>query len=332
MPLRRSTEATPTAGAGEEPESTAPGEQGADLQTPGPSSEHPERLRQFAFFRLSSEAYISDPYERGRIAWGQTLESLAKLAEPEDWVGTDSDVARPLPILDSYLRYTYARLHLEGKICVAEEGEYAAFNTGLLTPHAEDVFALFARNRNENAQPWVFLRWAPESDRLIMQQFPEPPEMAEYVHTAADLVYDWPRPLKLAYEHILVDNIERFPPDLRQTTMRARQALDLAVAWALKRVRRNYKTVVPQWYPRLGAAGAQFLMPLDLSGDHDVDLALVVSAVGESAYRGHTVLTLDMAYTNARLVARPDSDWLVPRATAIPAVDEAFDLEADAPG
>ncbi len=165
-----------------------------------------------------------------------------------------------------------------------------------------------------------------------MQQFPESPGMAEYVHTAADLVYDWRPPLKLAYEHILVDNIERFPPDVRQTTMRARQALDLAVAWALKRVRRNYKTVVPQWYPRLGAAGAQFLMPLDLSGDNDVDLALVVSAVGDSAYRGHTVLTLDMAYTNARLVARPDSDWLVPRATAIPAVDEAFDPDADAPG
>ncbi len=68
MPLRRSTEVTPTAGDGDEPESTAPREQRADLQTPGSSSEHPERLRQFAFFRLSSEEYISDPYERGRIA------------------------------------------------------------------------------------------------------------------------------------------------------------------------------------------------------------------------------------------------------------------------
>lgn len=257
------------------------------------------------------------------------MENLARLVETEDWVGNDSDVSRPLPILDSYLRYTYARLHLEAKICVTDDGEYAAFNTGLLTPHAEDVFALFGRNRVENAQPWVFVRWAAESDRVIMLRFPDPPEMAEYVHSAADLVYDWRRPLKLAYEHILVDNLERFPDDLRQNTMRARQALDLAVAWALKRVRRNYKTVVPQWYPRLGAAGAQFLMPLDLSGDHEVDLALVVSAVGDNAYRGHTVLTLDMAYTNARLVARPDSDWLIPRATTIPAVDEAFGTEAN---
>ena len=27
-------------------------------------------------------------------------------------------------------------------------------------------------------------------------------------------------------------------------------------------------------------------------------------------YRGNTVLTLDMAYSNARLLARPDPDWL----------------------
>jgi hypothetical protein len=54
------------------------------------------------------------------------------------------------------------------------------------------------------------------------------------------------------------------------------------------------------------------------------DLALVVSSVEDRAYRGHTVLTLEMAYTNARLVARPDSDWLVPNAAPNQAIDEAF--------
>ncbi|MEV8632439.1 DUF3825 domain-containing protein [Streptosporangium sp. NPDC051023] len=31
-------------------------------------------------------------------------------------------------------------------------------------------------------------------------------------------------------------------------------------------------------------------------------------------YRGHTVLTTAMAYNNASLLARPDSDWLRPAA------------------
>lgn len=283
---------------------------------------HADRLRRFAFFRVESPDFIEDPRDRATLAWEQTLKSLANLAESEDWVGANPGDDRPLPILDSYLRYTYQRLVLEGKIAVSDDGSHAAINTGLLTPHAEDIFGLFVKNRVEDAQRWMFLRWTAESDRTILQHFPDPPTMAEYVRVAGDLVYDWRRPIKLAYEHILVDNLDRFPRDLASQPTRARQALDLAVAWATKRAMRNYKTVVPQWYPKLGAAGAQFLMPLDLTGDQSVDLALVISSVGDTVYRGHTVLTLDMAYTNARLVARPDSDWLLPQAVTLATHDD----------
>jgi hypothetical protein len=34
-----------------------------------------------------------------------------------------------------------------------------------------------------------------------------------------------------------------------------------------------------------------------------------------------------MAYTNARLVARPDSEWLVPSAASMPAADEAYSMD-----
>lgn len=214
---------------------------------------------------------------------------------------------------------------MEEKIAVTGDGDWAALNTGLLTAHAEDIFGLFRRNHHEDVQRWVFLRWATEADRDVLQHFGDPPLMAEYVTTAADLVYDWRRPLKLAYEHILVDNLDPFPAELQSQPMRARQALGHAVEWTLKRVRRNHKVIVPQWYPKLGDSGAGFFMPLDLTGSGDADLALVVSEVGDVAYRGHTVLTLEMAYTNARLVARPDSDWLKPQAPSMPATEDAFD-------
>ena len=55
----------------------------------------------------------------------------------------------------------------------------------------------------------------------------------------------------------------------------------------------------------------QLLLPLCLNQPDRADLALVVDKVGNS-YRGNTVLTLDMAYRNARLITRPDSDWLRP--------------------
>lgn len=293
----------------------------------GPVTEgHAPKIRAFAFFPYRGDRGAVDPGDLAKVAWRDVLTALADMAEPEEWTGPNP-TGRTLPILDSFLRYTYERLVMEDKILVTESGDWAAFNTGLLTPHAEEIFGLFERNRSEDHQRWVFLRWAPESDREILRSFPEPPLMAEYVSNSSDLVYDWRRELKVAYDHILNDNIGRFPAHLASQPIAAKRELDVALASTLKRVRRNYKVVVPQWYPMLGESGGQFLMPLDLTGTGGADLALVVSTVGDRAYRGHTVLTLDMAYTNARLVARPDSEWLVPAAGAIPAADEAYASE-----
>ena len=86
-----------------------------------------------------------------------------------------------------------------------------------------------------------------------------------------------------------------------------RSALDGAISAAKRRVRRNYKTAIPQYY----RGGLQLLLPLCLVEPHRADLALVV-ARENMVYRASTVLTLDMAYNNARLVARPDTEWLNP--------------------
>jgi len=81
-----------------------------------------------------------------------------------------------------------------------------------------------------------------------------------------------------------------------------------------KRVYRNYKTAVPQFYRDKGGAGCmQLLLPLCLEDPGKADLALAIEKnEAGNAYRGSTVLTLDMAYNNARLLARPDTEWLQP--------------------
>lgn len=57
----------------------------------------------------------------------------------------------------------------------------------------------------------------------------------------------------------------------------------------------------------------QLLIPICLVNESIPDLALVVNKnKAGSQYLGHTCLTLDMAYNNARLIARPDSAWLKP--------------------
>ncbi|MEM0998978.1 MAG: DUF3825 domain-containing protein [Bacteroidota bacterium] len=74
-----------------------------------------------------------------------------------------------------------------------------------------------------------------------------------------------------------------------------------------KRIKRNDKTAIPQYF----RGKVQLLIPLCLESRGKADLALVVSKVGQ-VYRASTCLSLDMAINNARLIAKPDDDWLVP--------------------
>ena len=80
-----------------------------------------------------------------------------------------------------------------------------------------------------------------------------------------------------------------------------------AVDNARQRVRRSYKTAIPQFYK----GQVQLLLPLCFGSPQAADLALVVER-HQTFYRSSTCLTLDMAYNNARQLARPDRDWLQP--------------------
>ena len=105
----------------------------------------------------------------------------------------------------------------------------------------------------------------------------------------------------------LSDAIE---PDNR--CMRAiKRRLEDAKWLAEKRIRWNFKTAIPQYYPRFNLMS--LLLPLALINDEIVDIALVVTKNPSGSYQGRTILPVDWAYMNARLVCRPDSDWLVPQ-------------------
>lgn len=249
----------------------------------------------------------------------QKIDALAQLAAPEDWEyhHETPDPSRPPPTIPhpalvSYLRYTFKRLHEEGKI-VESEGR-AAFNTGLATPLQEEIFAFLEPNQRTDAQRWFLPTFCPESDRRLVV-FRDLPKRAEYFENPADLLFDPRRPFRKNLSHIIEENRDRFPEPYRSDPEphRLRIALDGAIDHAMKRVRHNYKTAVPQYYwPRGAARGQlQLLLPLCLTTTTEVDVALTVQRHGE-VYIASTVLTLEMAYNNARLIARPDSEWLSP--------------------
>jgi len=111
-------------------------------------------------------------------------------------------------------------------------------------------------------------------------------------------------------DHIIQDNISRFPTHLQSAgDGELRRQLVGAIDEARKKVRTNYKIAVPQYYD----GKIQLLLPLCLTaGSPNPDLALVVHKLNEDTYTARTCLTLKMAYNNARLIVKPQSDWLKP--------------------
>ncbi|MFJ9899600.1 DUF3825 domain-containing protein [Streptomyces sp. NPDC091280] len=269
-----------------------------------------------ALFEYAHMGYVrSGASLRDGIGDPDIFDRLADMAEPENWDGREGEPRGGNRILRNYVRWTFERAHQQGKISTSADGSFSAFNTGLATARQETIYGLFRRNDRPDSQPWAFVDWRLESKRDFMEHFPPSlrPGFVTYTESPADYIYDWRRELVVSVDHILDDqgNLARFPTSLQSSPHLARMALKGAIDGAEGRVLRNYKAAVPTWYPAQDTV--QLLLPLSLLDAGVVDLALVVSRQGEF-YRGHTVLTTAMAYNNARLLARPDSDWLQPAA------------------
>ena len=239
--------------------------------------------------------------------YNEGLPELRDLAEDEDWeYRVRSDRANP--ILTNYIVFTYKRLVEERKIAISGNGQRLCFNTGLVTENQEEVFGLFEPNRREDAaQNWFLTGWRKKSAPEL-SAFSKLPDLAQYYDDPIVLIYDTRLDLRVNIDHVIEDNVERFPsPYDGMEVFALRNFLSGALEAAKARVRRNYKTAIPQYY----RGRPQLLLPICLSHPKIADMALVVERFDDH-YRAATCLTLDMAYNNARQLARPDKDWLQP--------------------
>jgi Domain of unknown function (DUF3825) len=231
---------------------------------------------------------------------------------------------------------------------VNDDASFAAFNTGLVDPRYEPIHALFVPNA-EPRIPWRLSSFCIAGEGAdghnLVRHFNPLPHQAHYFDQPADLLYDTRvgKP-EMDWRHVVIDRIDRYPKEFiedhwpagfevrdtasmtdeerglywrslgaaieqqnrtyRAIMNRVKDAVDLSI----KRVAWNFKTAVPQYYPRVRRL--QLLLPICLVSDEHADMALTVEKTPSGSYLGHTVLGLDWAYRNARLICRPDSDWL----------------------
>ena len=100
---------------------------------------------------------------------------------------------------------------------------------------------------------------------------------------------------------------------------------------ALIRQRLNFRHIVPTYYPTTEEIG--FLIPLRMCGENVPDTALVVTVDQQGNRRrevctkfGRTLLTMDMAYNNSRLLCKPESEWLNPSDIIKPSEEDLLDV------
>jgi cold shock CspA family protein len=259
-----------------------------------------------------------DPYldtiDMGSPKWAN---NLAGIAEPEDWNYRIHPSKDSFAILRSYIKYTFWRLHeLPDHLEISSDEEAMAFNTGLVTSFQEQIFAMFRpRGKGQPGPPWVLRGFEKASSVPFLSRFGQKlPPLARYFNDPAELVFDTRLPLSVNVEHVPHDP-SRFPERLKLLTPQDLAAqVNAKAPEAVERVRRNYKTAIPQFYRdgKSGQGKMQLLLPVALLSRDHAELALAVDRLDSGVYLGRTVLTLDWAYNNARLLTRPDTDWLKP--------------------
>ena len=115
---------------------------------------------------------------------------------------------------------------------------------------------------------------------------------------------EWP--IRVNAEHILSDpeNRERLPKKLLRFK-NLPLLLETAVELGRRKTVIEPGLVVPQGYQNQ----LQFLLPICLTDMEKPNLAMTL-AERNGYYLGSTCLTLEMAYLNARMIARPIAPWL----------------------
>ena len=222
-------------------------------------------------------------------------------------------------VLFSFLERTFERLQMENKIIESESG--AVFNTALGNKFNKDVFAVFKKNEkkteNDASSVYEFDRFADEN--FVGRTFPDIPEPPDYFYDIVkkdrvpsdNLILDTKRKIFADNIHLFDERRSRFPKSwegFSDVECAANFGNMLEITQA--RVRRNFRAAVPFYYP--GLRKIQMLLPVTFSPgtDQEETHALVVARVG-AGYSIETIMPLDWAYKNARLLAKPDrEDWL----------------------
>lgn len=258
-------------------------------------------------------------------AYEKFLEDIASNAVAEPWSFSNRPSACKYPILKSYLENIFGKLRKEtqagatNKIVQSADGHYILFNTNLPDTFGRDILIMAEVRKKVNGEeyfenPSMFTKGVSEMRRLgfSVENTPQPATFFEDVN---EVIFQSSWTIDSSFEHldhIIQDNRSRFPKEYQQKDpVRVAGDLEQGINMAVRMAKRNFKYIAPMYRPQKDCI--QMLMPIYLSGSYREapDFALVLTP-DNGIYIPETILPIDGAYQNARLIAMPDEAWLRP--------------------
>ncbi|MFM0260899.1 DUF3825 domain-containing protein [Paraburkholderia sediminicola] len=229
-----------------------------------------------------------------------------------------------VPKLKNYLNYTFVRLvDLEqqepGKYFkYSPDGTWLSFNTGLQTQHGNDILATFQKYQPKagaaakDRPQWVYKGTRTPSETAYRQVFAHAvPELAWYSRDSNDFVFNTSYTLdRDVFDHVFERAKERAGlPNASDEVVK--NYLRGAIENLVPKIKRNYKVAIPVYF--VEEKKMQLLLPFEsASSSSDVSCFLVERDDQLQTYRLKTIFDMDQAFYSARLITRPDRDWLNP--------------------
>ena len=246
-----------------------------------------------------------------------SLKQLSEMAIPEPWQFLDPQYEYSnvdTPILERYIRNIFRHQAICANHCAdpAERSGYfflrgmlACIHTGLVTPQLEGIYALFELNRKGNTKcDWILTGFYPASSPRL-RCIPVLPSAPRFYSESRGFHPEWD--VCINFAHILQEprNNSRLPSSIQD--MRNKPLLlQAAVQYGRTLAEVNPSNVAAQLY----CGKVQYLLPICLTDMGRCDLALTLTPQN-GYYVGHTCLTLEMSYHNARMLGRPSANWLL---------------------
>lgn len=261
------------------------------------------------------------------------LKQVSDKCMQEVWTFKDNKGQIRFPILKSYLECELDRLYYEkdvldmtdttsykDRIIYNQDRTRAMFNTNLIDKFGHDLFlegAIIGHGVQEFFCDMTISPSMMQRNKLGYANDAPEPRVPEFFKDINDIVFhvEWAIDNDMEkYEHIIGERRERFPKQYQCTaTNILGTQLDNSIKLAQNIARRNYKFIVPMYYP--AKHRIQLLMPIYLNGEYTrhPDFALVLTPhPDERIYTPETILGLKEVYQDARLIAKPETSWLNP--------------------